>query len=238
MCADNCCGCFGPQGPQGVMGPQGPQGIQGLQGNQGPMGPQGPQGVHGAEGQMGPQGPQGVPGAMGPQGLQGVPGKDCDNTNCCNFAYLNVFSQMDQTVAAHNQANNFAVFEKVNDATVDFDTSLAASQGIIKFLKDGDYLISWVADGMLASPFPAPVPSWGFGLYLNNVFVPGSAAAGFSQSPDDDASVLTENIIIKIKANDILQLINVGNFAVLLKAIHPEFVIPMTSCSLTISQIS
>ena len=212
------CPCCCEQGPQGPAGLQGPQGIQGVPGSQGVPGP------------TGLQGPQGL---QGPKGDKGDPGKDC----VCNNAYINLFSESDQDLSAFGAGSDFAKLDKTGVMTADFDISLAASQGIVKFLKAGVYQIGWDGNGHLAAPFPGPVPSWGLGMWKNNVFIPGSAIAGFSQSPDDDAEALAAIFNVTMAAGDTIQIRNVSTFPIVLKGIHPELVVPMTSASFTALQI-
>lgn len=218
MCKDDhyepCC----LQGPQGVPGLQGPQGIQG---------------VPGSQGVPGQNGAQGNPGLQGPKG---DPGKDCDCS--ASEAYLNVYSNADQHLTVFGGALDYATFPSVNVATADFDLTNAAVLGEIKFLKSAVYNIAYASDGLLQPPFPSPVPSWGVALYLNGVAVTGSSQAGFSQSPDDDAISLSNEVIVRINAGDVLKLRNITMFPIFLKGVQPELVIPMTSASLTVHQIS
>jgi len=262
---EGCCGCYGPQGPQGIQGFQGPQGpagqagaagapgavgAQGIQGVAGPQGPkgdlgpagsQGPQGAAGKKGDtgaIGPQGPNGSVGAQGVQGIQGVPGKDC-NPECCDKCYLSVYSIKDQTLSKNGSGTDIAKFEAVSVGTnTCLDWTKAATTGEVKILKSGVYKLEWLADGMLAPPFNSPVPSWGLALYKNGVVIPGTAIAGFSQSPDDDANCLTALLNVTCAAGDILTLRNISTFAIFLKAIHGELVVPMTSCSISALKVS
>lgn len=216
---DRKCHCCCLQGPQGIPGPQGSQGIQG---------------------QIGPQGPQGLQGIQGPQGMQGIqgePGKDCDCENM-NEVYLNMYSNVDQSITANGGVSDYVKFSSTNSITPpDFDISMANVTGVIKCLTAGTYVIHWTADGMLQPPFPSPVPSWALALYKNNVVIPGSAQAGFSQSPDDDAICLSGEVIIIIASGDELKLLNVSTLPIFLKAVHPELVVPMTSASIAIHKI-
>lgn len=214
------CPCCCEQGPQGIPGLQGPQGIQG---------------VPGAQGATGPQGIQGIPGMQGPQGPAG---KDCDCTHV-GLSHLNAYSNRDQLIALNGAINDFATFEAVNSFTApDFDFSNAALLGQIKVLTAGTYQIDFSVDGVLASPFPSPVPSWGVVLYRNGVIIPGSAVAGFAQSPDDDTISLSNTLQIDIAANDVIMLRNATMFPIFLKSIHAEFVTPMTSASINFLKIS
>ncbi len=212
-----CCGC--KEGPQGVPGIQGPQGIQGI---------------------PGPQGQQGLTGLQGPQGLQGPPGKDCEpREDCCHRGYLSLYSVLDQHLDANGGLNDFAKWQGVSvGVATDLDWTTAAIDGKIKVLRAGVYQLAWDANGQLQPPFPAPVPSWGLALFRNGVILPGSAYAGFSQSPDDDASALSGLICEPLNVGDVLMLRNISIFPIFLKAIHPELVVPMTSVSFNALLIS
>jgi len=248
MCNDyhdeyhKCCGCT--QGPQGVPGKQGMQGIQGVPGPNGATGPQGAAGPagaigsQGAQGVAGAQGPAGVAGPQGIQGLQGAPGKDCDNRDCCQKGYLSLYSIKDQNLGANGSPTQFATLEALGVGTnTYFDWSLAATTGVIKVLIAGVYQLQWDADGMLTSPFSSPVPSWGLGLYRNGALLPGSAVAGFSQSPDDDANCLSALINVALAVGDLLQIRNISTSPIFLKSNHPELVAPMTSASFSALKI-
>lgn len=212
-----------------------------LEGPQGPMGPQGPQGIQGVPGAQGAVGSQGIQGPQGLQGPKGDPGKDCDCSgqhDCCDKVYINLFSESDQQLSAFGGGSDFAKLDKTGVMTPDFDISLAATQGIVKFLKAGVYQICWDGNGILASPFPSPVPSWGLGMWKNGVFIAGSAIASFSQSPDDDANAIAAIFNVSISAGDILQIRNASTAAIALISSHPELVVPMTSASFSALKIS
>jgi hypothetical protein len=149
-----------------------------------------------------------------------------------------MFSQSDQNIAAFGAGADYAKLDMLGIASPDFDLTQAATLGIVKFLKSGVYQITWNANGQLAPPFPSPVPSWGLGVSLNNVFIPASPSAGFSQSPDDDASGLASIFQLHVNANDVMQIRNVSTFPILLKSVHPELVVPMTSISFTALKIA
>ena len=230
-------GVQGAQGQNGLNGPagaQGPAGAIGAQGAQGVAGAQGPKGADGAPGAAGPAGAQGANGPMGPQGpqgLQGVPGKDC-NPDCCKKVYLNLYSIKDQSLGPNGSATDAVKLELTGQITLpDFDISLAATTGAVKFLKAGVYQLAWDACGQLAPPFPSPVPSWALGMYINGVLVPSSTTAGFSQSPDDDATSLAMVFNVKINVGDVMQIRSVATSPIFLKAIHPELVAPTVSGS-------
>lgn len=225
MCNDdckNCCGCLGPQGPQGVQGfqgPQGPQGPQGNDGSQGPTGPTGPQGPQGSQGPQGPQGPIGPTGPEGPQGLQGTPGicncEDCPDRNCkCCEAYANVYAIPPQVLAPFGNPGDTVLFHLQNAVSPDFDLSMMSIDGSIKFLKSGVYYINWGAEAKVLPPIPDPVPSFAFGLWKNNIFIPGSAQSGFTQAPDDDTIKISGDVTINVFAGDILQLRNASSVSI------------------------
>lgn len=236
-------GPMGPMGPSGQMGSVGPQGLQGATGPMGQSGPQGPTGPAGADGKdgkdggLGPQGSQGNSGPQGNPGLQGLPGKNCD----CHRVYLAMFSEIDQHLGANGSGTDFAKMTSLGalSSPLDFDISMAATTGVIQFLKTGVYTLAWSTDGMLEPPFPFPVPSWGLGLYINGVFVNGSGTAGFSQSPDDDATCLTSVQNLSVAAGDKIVLKNITMNPIFLKSIQlPSVIVPVTCASFSAIKIS
>jgi len=176
----DCCCCI--QGPQGVPGLQGEQGIQGVPGPQGIMGPQGAQGV---------------------QGLQGLPGKDCDK-DCCDAAWLSLYSLQDQLIPSLGTAK----FEQVGVVSPDFDITNAALTGEIKVLTHGLYVLNWGFDGLLAPPYPFPVPAWGLGIYLNGVLVPGTTSGSCSITPDEIVTNASGGYILELNVNDVIKLVS------------------------------
>ncbi len=219
-------GPAGPQGQQGSEGPQGPQGLQGVQGQKGDMGDQGPKGDKGDKGDAGAQGPKGDTGPQGPPGV-------CE----CPEAYTNVWSQSNQSKGAFGSASEAALFEGANDS-VGFDTSLANISGALRCLVAGDYLISWHATGHLTPPFPAPVPSWAFSIFKNDVFVPGGSGLGFTSSPNDELIATSGAIIIELAVNDMIKLKNITNASVDLVSAVASLAFPGTSASVQIALIS
>jgi len=215
MCKDShhkpCC----LQGPQGVPGPQGPQGVQGVPG------------VQGIPGQTGIQ---------GPQGPQGEPGKDCDcsGKGAC-VRYANVYASIAQLVGAYSSPNDMVLFDQQNSVSVgDFDLSMMGVNGDIKFLKHGVYHMQWQLQARVAPPIPTPVPSWSFGFWINGVLVPGSIYSGFTQAPGDDACHSTGDIILEVKAGDLLKLRNTSVSAVNLNPSVTGSVFPITIASINI----
>jgi hypothetical protein len=84
--------------------------------------------------------------------------------------------------------------------------------GSIKFLKSGVYVLNWGAEAKVQAPIVAPTPSFSFGLWLNNVVVPGSVISGYTQAPNDDTLHITNEVIIPINANDVVKLRNASAF--------------------------
>lgn len=243
-----CCCCFGPQGPQGVSGLQGPQGIQGqpgldgqpgVAGPQGPTGPQGPQGSTGANGQngaTGAQGPQGSTGPQGPQGLQGVPGKDCEGHNdCCCQSYANVFASPPQLLQPFGNPGDAVLFQGQNAVSPgDFDLSMMGVDGSVTFLKSGVYYINWGAEAKVEPPVPSPTPSFSFGLWLNNVLVPGSVLSGYTQAPNDDTLHIDGEVLIPVSAGSVLKLRNASALTVNMNPNTIGILFPVVVASLTI----
>ena len=215
MCDENKCCCI-----------QGPQGVPGL------MGPQGPQGVPGVQGAMGSQGIQGV------QGLQGPAGKDCDCPDAFQEPYLNVFATAAQIIQPFNvpALADQVIFDaqNANSGALDFDLSQMNISGDIKFLKHGIYHLQWQLQARITSPVPNPVPSWSFGFWLNGILVPGSIYSGFTQAPGDDACHSTGDIIIEVKAGDMLRLRNTSVSQVALNPNVTGSVFPITIASINV----
>lgn len=207
------------EGPQGVPGLQGPQGVQGVPGAQG------------IPGQMGAQGPQGL------QGPKGDPGKDCDCEVAGNMPYINVYASVAQLVQPYNGP---AIADQVlfnsqnaNSGALDFDLSQMNVNGDIKFLKHGIYHMTWQLQARI-STLVQPVPSWSFGFWLNGILVPGSIYSGYTSSPNDDAAHSTGDVIIEVKANDLLRL---RNASINIVALNPNIVgsvFPITIASINV----
>jgi hypothetical protein len=205
----------GPRGPQGLQGPPGPQGIQGPEGPQGPpgaAGPAGPTGGMGPSGAMGPAGPIGPIGPIGPQGLQGpqgIPGIGG------TLSYFNAFAATSQNLTAAGGLNQQILFDSLNANTpASYNLSSAALNGNIMFLNAGVYQLSWEVQGTVTPPLPAPVPSWGFGLFSNGVLIPGSVYTGFNESPNNNAVCANGTVIISLQAGAVISLRNVSTVPV------------------------
>ena len=247
MCDEReCCGCrcVGPEGPQGVpgfQGVQGPQGPNGQDGSQGPMGPagqQGPQGFNGEPGQMGPVGPIGPMGPEGPQGLQGVPGKDCvcDEHECGCVRYFDIYTLTPQFKGPYLSGSENVLFDQQNLVSVgDFDLSQMNISGAITFLKHGVYRIGYEVEGKITPPVPDPVPSWGVGLFKNNVLIPGSIFSGFTQAPSDDTSHINGAVLIEMNVGDVLTLKNISTFAMSMNPMSTGLAFPSLNAAMICS---
>lgn len=191
-----CCCCV--QGPQGVPGLMGPQGAQGVPGSQG---------IPGSQGVQGPQGLQGPAGVCNPEDCHGHGHRGC-------HSYLNAYTYTTQTVAGFGLGLDAVLFTNTNAVSAaDFDLSMMAISGEIKFLKAGVYCINWGASAEVAPPIPSPTPSFSFGLWLNGSLVQGSNVSGFVQAGDDDALRITCEVIIAVQAGDALKLRNASSLA-------------------------
>lgn len=217
MCKEyknNCC----QQGPQGVPGMQGPQGIQGVPG---------PQGI---PGQMGMQGPEGI------QGPKGDPGQNCDCAES-EFPYLNIYASVAQVIQPYNASavSDQVLFDKKNtdSGSLDFDLSQMNVSGDVKFLKHGIYHLTWQLQGRI-SVLVQPVPSWSFGFWVNNVLVDGSIYSGYTSSPNDDAAHSTGDVIIEMKAGDMLRLRNTSVNPVNLNPNISGSIFPITIASICV----
>lgn len=216
--ADCCCTiCDCPAGSQGPAGANGVDGAVGPQGVTGAMGPQGPVGPVGAQGDIGPVGP------TGPAGVN----------NGQSAAFFSIFSTADQTIPS----NGSVLFENTPLNTASFDGSQASSTGIITINKPGIYSVTWGIDGRLAMPFPAPIPAWAFGIFVNNFLNLGSTAGAFTSSPDIDVIHTTNSFIVQLNAGDTLQLVNVSSSSVDLKSTVNGSTVPLASARINIRML-
>jgi len=208
------CACCCEQGPQGVPGLQGPQGVQGI---------------------MGLQGIQGI------AGMQGAPGKDCDCTGTGNggvgcVSYANIWAQPPQVIAAFGTGADAVLFQSTNAIiAADFDLTKMAVDGSVKFLKAGVYRINFGAEAKVSQPIPFPIPSFSFGLWLNNVLVPGSTISGFTQAGSDDTLQVTGEVMIAIAAGDVLKLRNASSNSVDMTPNTVGIIFPVTVATLNIN---
>jgi len=211
----DCCGC--QEGPQGVPGEQGQQGLQGPQG---------------------PQGPAGQQGIQGPRGLQGAPGKDCEprpDEKCCCQSYANVFANPPQLLQPFGTPGDAVLFQGQNAVSLgDFDLSMMGVDGSLKFLKSGVYYINWGAEAKVEPPIPSPTPSFSFGLWLNNIIVPGATLSGYTQAPNDDTLHISGEVLIQVLAGDVLKLRNASSLVVNMNPNTIGIQFPVTVASLTI----
>jgi len=215
----DCCCCI--QGPQGPAGLQGEQGIQGVPGAQGIMGPAGAQGV---------QGLQGPPGICRPEDCQGG-----ENGSACE-SYANLWAQPPQILGANGAANDAVLFQFQNAVVAaDFDLSMMAIDGSVKFLKSGIYRINYGAEAKVSMPIPTPVPSFSFGLWKNAVLIPGSTISGYTQAPADDTVQITGEVIINIVANDVIKLRNASSNGVDMTPNTVGISFPVTVATLNIN---
>lgn len=199
MSKKDCCCCV--QGPQGVPGLMGPQGLQGVPGAQG---------IPGQTGMQGPQGLQGPPGVCSPEQCQGQ-GGDC---KCCE-SYANVWAQPPQILGPNGSATDSVLFQFQNAVVAaDFDFSMMAIDGSIKFLKAGVYSVSYGAEAKVSQPIPLPVPSFSFGLWKQGVLIPGSTISGYTQAPGDDTIQVNGQVMVAFAAGDVLKLRNASSIGV------------------------
>lgn len=212
-----CCCEQGPQGPAGMQGPQGVQGVPGVQGIPGPTGAQGPQGM------------QGPPGICTPEQCHG---EGCD---CCD-SYANLWAQPPQILTANGNPGDSVLFQFQNAVTAaDFDLSMMAIDGSVKFLKSGVYRINYGAEAKVSPPIPSPVPSFSFGLWKNNVLVPGSTISGYTQAVMDDTVQVTGEVMINIVANDVIKLRNASSNGVDMTPNTVGIAFPVTVATLNIN---
>lgn len=206
------------QGPQGPVGMQGPQGVQGVPGSQG---------VSGTTGDQGPQGLQGIPGVCRPEDCQG---KEC----VCPVAYCNVYSLSKQVKGASGSGSEVVTFDSSNLVSAEFDISMVSASGNVKFLDHGIYSISWIAQACITPPVPQPVPSFSLGLWLDSSLVTGSVESSFTASPNDDGAHVSGQVIIEVKAGQLLSLRNTTNASITMNPFPTGSVYPIANASINI----
>jgi hypothetical protein len=221
-------GFDGPTGPTGAVGAQGVVGPTGAEGPAGATGSAGPTGVTGADG---PTGPAGEPGATGPQGVTGP-------TGTANIgAYAGLYSVEMQIIEPNGSAASDTVhFEGYNALMGGIAIEQTATTGEIIFQEGGVYHIDFFIKGRLAQTLLTPLP-WSFGIYLDNIFVPGSSYA-VEVGPYNDLHEINGGLIIAIQPGQRLSLRNTSNQRVELVSMSDTFVVPQTAASLVIYKLS
>lgn len=200
---------------------------------------QGPQGVPGLQGEQGLQGvpgPQGVPGQTGAQGVQGLQGvcEECDCHHRCHN-WCNVYASPPQILTPFGGGSDSVLFQSQNAVSPgDFDLSMMGINGEVKFLTSGTYYINWGAEAKVEPPIPSPTPSFSFGLWLNNIIVPGSTLSGYTQAPNDDTLHISGDVTIAVMAGDILKLRNASTLTVDMSPNTIGIQFPVTVASLNI----
>lgn len=167
----------GPVGPTGATGARGPIGPQGPVG---PTGPQGPIGLTGATGPQGPVGATGATGATGPVGPQGPSG-----TNDALYASIGTVTVETDTI--------IPLALETETAT----TSMSVVNNAVDIAQDGVYLISYFADGDVATG------DYEVSLYLNGAPVTNEVLA-FSGT----SGVGSKTILLNLSAGDSVALYN------------------------------
>jgi hypothetical protein len=201
-----CTDCICPPGPQGTPGIQGIQGVPGAQGNTGL------QGSTGLQGNTGPQGP-------------------CCQNPVGQVSVLSAFSTTDQAIPSLG----VCLFENLNVVTASaFDTSQIGITGEITFLKSGNYLLSWTAEGQLTPPFPSPVPAWSLSFYLDGVPVPGSCFSGYTLFPAELTDNTGGTTVFQVNAGQVLKLLNTSTLPISLVSSTPGSLLPETCVSIII----
>ena len=202
----------------------------------GPLGPLGPQGNPGLQGPLGPQGLQGLPGTIGPQGPQGIQGATGAQGPCCPItgSYTSVYSLFDQDIPPGGSP----FLENVSATTASFDLTLAPTTGQITVLKSGVYLVNWGVDGLLTPPYPAPVPAWSFGVFVNGSLDPSTVSGSFSITPDDICTHNSAVSIITLMAGDVIQLVNTSTMTVTATGTVFGSAVPVAAARLNLSLLT
>jgi hypothetical protein len=155
---------------------------------------------------------------------------------CCQglVDFVNVYSNLDQTIAAFGNPGSNVLFELANEVSSDFDITMAATTGQITFLRTGVYLMSFSVSGLLVA-FPFPTPLWSFGLFRNGTLIPGSVFSSFSLAPDIILTSAASSCIVQINAGDVVTLQNTTIAAVNLISTAFGSAAPVNSTSLNVT---
>lgn len=149
--------------------------------------------------------------------------------------YLNLYSAVSQSISPYEGSGDSIMLEAQNGlSSGDFDISAAATLGDITILKAGVYHLSWTVQARMTPPIPSPVPSFSFGFWLDGALVPGSVFSQFTQSPNDDATHVTGEVILAVKAGQKLRLRNTSVVPVSLDPNINGSVFPITVASVCI----
>ncbi len=167
-------GARGPIGPQGATGPAGPVGATG------PIGPVGPRGRTGATGPIGPQGPTGATGPQGPVGPAG--------TNDAIYA----------SISASTVLSDDIIPLALTLATS--DTTMSVSDNAVNITQTGVYLISYFADGDVATD------NFSVGLFIND-FPVANETLTFTQP----SGLASKTILFFLNAGDTVSLYNTSD---------------------------
>ncbi|MBD3919198.1 hypothetical protein H8B09_10580 [Paenibacillus sp. PR3] len=155
---------------------EGAVGPQGPPGPQGPIGPTGPRGQQGPIGQQGPVGPQGPPGTFA-------------------TAYANVYDNATQTVA-NNEPVRFNQFDQPGSVITG---GITATSTTLTVSEAGDYAVDWNAS------FLPPDNHCAFGIFINGT-VAAATLSGLAVFPGEQVDVVGATAIIRLAANDAVQL--------------------------------
>ena len=194
--------------------------------------PLAPQGAIGAPGAVGATGAPGSPGLQGIQGAKGPQGACCPGGVTGG---VNLYSSLDQTIAPFGNPGDTIFFEKMNMTSNPFIGTVAAITGDIFITEFGVYQIQYSVEGFKTFPVGND-PSWSVGLYLDNVYIPGSSFASFN----DEDEIFGSNggsVIVVVFAGQSLRLRNNVNHPLSLTANQPGSVNRITSASITIVKL-
>lgn len=144
---------------------------------------------------------------------------------------MNAYSTQDQVIPSLG----VCLFESTNIVTVtSFDVSMLATTGEITFLKGGNYLLSWTAEGQLTPPFPDPVPAWSLAFLLDGVLVPGSCFSGYTLFPAELTDNTGGTVVVNVNAGQVLKLVNSSTLPISLISTVPGSLFPEVSVSIVI----
>lgn len=162
-------------------------------------------------------------------------GGDHPRDNCCCDAFCNVYANPPQLLQPFGSPADAVLFQGQNAVSaLAFDLTKMGVDGSVKFLKSGVYYINWGSEAKVEPPIPSPTPSFSFGIWMNNVLVPGATLSGYTQAPNDDTLHISGEVIINVVAGDVLKLRNASSLVVNMNPNTIGIQFPVTVASLNI----
>ena len=137
--------------------------------------------------------------------------------HCPKPEYANVYSQVDQTLAASpggNLPGGMTILENTVVSSANIDVTQAAVTGILTINRAGWYRVAAGICGSL-NPVASPLLAWTASLFRNGILIPGSTAANMTLSPEQKANEILMDIDVHFDVGDTLFFANTSTSVVL-----------------------